>query len=229
LAQSPVFLNSPLGGAYLAAIARTKQQYDSFDRLRLRLQDLPAIEFAYHRNLIQDARITNYYKSDKFNTVSLTEFSLGVADWVNATPYADAYWRVGYRYAQRSGLVDFDPSRRDYVNRTGEERLPGEGEWWEGTAHIVAALNWLGRSKEAATLLTAIQAAQLDESSVAPGAIPAASVPELSTGFVGEDCEHQSVKRPPYSNQPHIGATAWYVLAALQQNPYHLRGPLYAP
>ena len=94
----------------------------------------------------------------------------------------------------------------------------GDGAWWEGTAQVAAALRWLDRDQEAAPILARLRDAQL-QSGAAPGALPAASRCGLTTGF---DQTFRSGKTVPwvYPNWPHIGATAWFIFAALGVNPY---------
>jgi hypothetical protein len=93
----------------------------------------------------------------------------------------------------------------------------GDGAWWEGTAQVAAALGWLKRGTEAGPMLARLRAAQLKDTSAA-GALPAASRCGLTTGF----SRTLNGKTLPwvYTNWPHIGATAWFIFAALGVNPY---------
>jgi len=94
----------------------------------------------------------------------------------------------------------------------------GDGAWWEGTGQVAAALRWLGREREAATVLEQVRHAQRRDTTAA-GAVPAASRCGLTTGF---DMSFRSGKTIPwlYPNWPHIGATAWFIFASLGVNPY---------
>jgi hypothetical protein len=98
----------------------------------------------------------------------------------------------------------------------------GDGAWWEGTAHVAAALRWLKRGNEAAPILARLRAAQLKDTPAA-GALPAASRCGLTTGF----SRTLNGKTVPwvYTNWPHIGATAWFIFAALGANPYFVGDP----
>ncbi len=102
----------------------------------------------------------------------------------------------------------------------------GDGAWWEGTAQMAAALKQLGRAREAAPLLHALQAAQVHRGA-AVGALPAASRCDLTTGFTKT---WTSGKTTPwlYSANAHVGATAWFIFATLDANPYHLPKGTYA-
>jgi hypothetical protein len=94
----------------------------------------------------------------------------------------------------------------------------GDGAWWEGTAQVAAALRWLKREQDATPVLARLRNAQL-KAGAAAGAIPAASRCGLTTGF---DMSFRSGKtvRWLYPSWPHIGATAWFIFAALGVNPY---------
>jgi hypothetical protein len=98
----------------------------------------------------------------------------------------------------------------------------GDGAWWEGTAQVAAALQWLMRDSDAAPMLERLRVAQLKDTP-AVGALPAASRCGLTTGF----SRTRNGKTEPwvYTNWPHIGATAWFILAALGVNPYFVRDP----
>jgi hypothetical protein len=98
----------------------------------------------------------------------------------------------------------------------------GDGAWWEGTAQVAAALRWLKRGNEAAPMLARLRAAQVKDPPAA-GALPAASRCGLTTGF---SRTHNGETVPwVYTDWPHIGATAWFIFAALGANPYFVSDP----
>jgi hypothetical protein len=96
----------------------------------------------------------------------------------------------------------------------------GDGVWWEGTAQLAAALRWLKRDRQAISILARLREAQLRDG-IAVGALPAASRCGLTTGF---DLSFRSGRTIPwlYPDWPHIGATAWFIFAALRINPYYV-------
>ena len=102
--------------------------------------------------------------------------------------------------------------------------LDGDGAWWEGTAQVAAALKWLDRTNEAVTVLAGLREAQVRTPGPAKGAIPAASVCGLTTGFYRDWGPKGKKEVLPwtFTNAPHIGATAWYVLATQGKNPFQL-------
>jgi hypothetical protein len=91
----------------------------------------------------------------------------------------------------------------------------GDGAWFEGTAQVASALKWTGQCEKADPLLARLRQAQV-RALEARGALPAASRDGVTTGF-----EKFGVPWV-YDNQPHIGATAWYLFAELGKNPFYL-------
>ena len=88
------------------------------------------------------------------------------------------------------------------------------GVWFEGTAHLAAALqmrNLSGDSKTAALHLKDIEFGQANAPHTDGNSIDAASKDGLSTGYGFN-----------YYAAPHIGATSWYCLAKQGANPFHL-------
>ncbi len=96
--------------------------------------------------------------------------------------------------------------------------LDGDGAWWEGTAQMATAL---GRSSEADPILHRLRQAQLTTGRAA-GALPAASKCGLTTGFRKTWPSTGEIKPWLFADSPHVGATAWYLFAAQNRNPYYL-------
>jgi hypothetical protein len=99
----------------------------------------------------------------------------------------------------------------------------GNGAWWEGTAQLAVALVSLGRTAQAAPLIDAIQSGQ-HRAGLNAGAIDAASKNGLATGLgkVWRSSSKLAKTDWLYWQDPHIGATAWYIFAMLQKNPYQI-------
>ena len=89
------------------------------------------------------------------------------------------------------------------------------GGWWaEGTAYTALMYRLLGEDDRAAAALEALEGIQLET-----GLFPAATVPNLSTGFGlfnGDPWE--------YGDAPHIAPTSWFVMAVNGFNPYVFHG-----
>lgn len=121
---------------------------------------------------------------------------LGVAD-------APQAWHRAVDYAERElavpGGFDFDDDR--------------DGLWIEGTAQAALTLRALGRTNDAFRILDGLEA------QIAPsGLLFAAGIPRLTTGLaVGPNSIGNDFY---YFRRPHLGATAWAVLAATGWNPF---------
>jgi hypothetical protein len=121
---------------------------------------------------------------------------IGVAD-------APAAWRRSIAYAEghlaATGGFDFNEDR--------------DGLWVEGTAQAALTYRALGRTAQAERLLGTI-ARQVSSS----GLLFATDVTRLSTGIrIGQASTQDDFF---YFRRPHLGATAWGVLAATGWNPF---------
>lgn len=83
--------------------------------------------------------------------------------------------------------------------------------WPEGTAQVALALRSLGRDAEADAIVNQLELIMTTSESVkeTPGAMPAAFPTKVMTGFGWN-----------YYNFPHLGATAWFLLAYNSWNPF---------
>lgn len=86
----------------------------------------------------------------------------------------------------------------------------GYGCWWEGTAHMALAWQAADEPARANALLQSLRAVRLPVPELAGEAIPAACGMDAVTGY-GWDYPAQV---------PHVGATAWYLFAELEHNPF---------
>jgi hypothetical protein len=84
-----------------------------------------------------------------------------------------------------------------------------DGIWWEGTAHTALALRILQQHPAAAALLRALRRAQQCAPRTNGRGIVATCHDGVTTGLDWQ-----------YYNRLHIGATAWYLLAERQHNPF---------
>lgn len=123
--------------------------------------------------------------------------------WPQLLPTPRPEWRKALDYAERAhgvaGGFDFNDDR--------------DGIWWEGTAQAALAYRAAGRKDKSEPLLAAL-AGQFSPG----GLVWAASVPRLTTGLaLGPDSTEADFV---YWRRPHLGATAWAVLAATGWNPF---------
>lgn len=129
--------------------------------------------------------------------------ALDVQLWPLLLRDAPADWRLALAYAEREhgvrGGFDFNADR--------------DGLWLEGTAQAALVYRRLGRMRDADALLTTI-ATQISSA----GYVYATREPRITTGLaVGSDSVSADFY---YYRRPHLGATAWAVLAAKGWNPF---------
>ena len=90
-----------------------------------------------------------------------------------------------------------------------------DGIWFEGTSQMLLAYKMLGsrlpQSIERIEFLTRL----LTDAAKPSGALPASNKDGLTTGFYWSEGEPWL-----YFNRPHVGATAWWVVAASGFNPF---------
>ena len=132
--------------------------------------------------------------------------ALDVQWWAQLLPDAPKEWRRAMRYAERVHAVgagfDFNEDR--------------DGEWLEGTAQAALAYRVAGETGAAATRLAEV-AAQFSPD----GYVFATREAKITTGLaIGPASTSADAY---YYRRPHLGATAWAALAALNRNPFRGR------
>lgn len=129
--------------------------------------------------------------------------ALDVQWWSQLLPGAPASWRRAMRYAERVHAVgagfDFNDDR--------------DGEWLEGTAQAALAYRVAGETDAARRCLAEV-GAQFSTG----GYVFATREPKITTGLaIGPASTSADAY---YYRRPHLGATAWAALAALDRNPF---------
>jgi hypothetical protein len=120
-AESPLRLNRLLTLGEKRSIARAYTEVETFDLIRLetgpRLSAL-ALDLFYRNSNAYGSQITNFFVPTSFNDVKLQEYGVGLGktwreiiglSWVSAT---GRYSRV-----DRQGLIEFQPSAREYIDQ----------------------------------------------------------------------------------------------------------------
>jgi len=129
--------------------------------------------------------------------------------WPLLAPGAPAAWAPALAWVVRHlGLPASDPLGVDF----NDDR---DGIWLEGTAYVALLARCVGQAALGARMMGTLRA------QTAPGGLVwASSVPRLTTGFsTGLTNEADFF----YYRRPHIGATAWAVLADRGANPFAIR------
>lgn len=126
-------------------------------------------------------------------TPLLTPSALDVQLWAQLLPDAPPPWRHALSWVERMNAVK---GGFDFTDAR-------DGLWTEGTGQAALVYRWLGHEAEADKLLVSI-ALQASPS----GYLYAAREARITAVY------------SYYYHQPHLAATAWAVLAALNRNPY---------
>jgi hypothetical protein len=130
--------------------------------------------------------------------------ALDVQMWANLLPDARPEWRRAVRHAEQNyrvaGGFDFNADR--------------DGLWLEGTAQAALVYRTLGERAKANPLFLTISG-QFDAAS---GYVYATREARITTGLALGP--HGSTADFYYFHWPHLGATAWAALAALDWNPF---------
>lgn len=139
-------------------------------------------------------------------TPNRTTSGLDAQLWPQLLRDAPGDWRRAIAYVEREhgvdGGVDFNGDR--------------DGLWVEGTAQAALVYRVVGRAADAERLLATVAGQR------SPGGyLFATREPRVSTGLaIGPDSTTDDFH---YYRQPHLGATAWAILAASGWNPFTLR------
>ena len=130
--------------------------------------------------------------------------ALDVQMWGNLLPDARPQWRRAVRYAEGNyrvaGGFDFNTDR--------------DGLWLEGTAQAALVYRTVGDRTKAGPLFLAISG----QFEVSSGYVYATREARITTGLALGP--HSSTADFFYFHRPHLGATAWAALAALDWNPF---------
>lgn len=119
--------------------------------------------------------------------------ALDVQLWAQLLPDAPQEWRRALSWIERMNAVK---GGFDFTDAR-------DGLWTEGTGQAALVYRWLGRDAEADELFTSIA-----QQASPGGVLYATREPRITTVY------------SYYYRQPHLAATAWAVLAALERNPY---------
>ena len=115
-AESEERLNRTLTDDELRKIVRAKEQFDTINRLRFRYGDWPALDIFYHYRDIDNAQITNFFKPNNFNDVSLNEYGITLQKPFNFSPVLDLFLKGTYKRTEREGIIEFAPEGKEDIN-----------------------------------------------------------------------------------------------------------------
>jgi hypothetical protein len=115
-AASPQRLNGPLDQAELRGIIRTPFRYSIYNRLRLRVPYLGALDASYDHFRAPDSQIGAYTEPNRFNNVAVDSFAVGWKRAFDLYPVFDLLLDLGYRRVQRTGVVEWHPTLTETIN-----------------------------------------------------------------------------------------------------------------
>lgn len=114
-AESPARLNRELTDRERRKIVRVKSQFETRNRLRLRMGGMPVVDLTYARDHIDDAQITNFFIPGSFNDVDTVEYGFGLQAPFKL-PGFDLFVRGDYKMIEREGVVEFLPRTEEEID-----------------------------------------------------------------------------------------------------------------
>jgi hypothetical protein len=115
-ASSRQRLNMPLDEDQLRGIIRTPLRSSFFNRLRLRVPWVGAVDASYNRFRAPESQIEAFTDPNTFTNVAVDEFGAGWKRAFDLYPAFDLLLDFGYRRVQRTGVVEWHKDQREGIN-----------------------------------------------------------------------------------------------------------------
>jgi hypothetical protein len=115
-ASGPQRLKRPLDADELRGIIRTPLRYGLFNRLRLRLRWLGALDFSHELFRAPDSQISAFTEPNVFNDVKVDVLAVGWKRAFDLYPLFDLLLDAGYRRVSRVGVVEWYSDLRENIN-----------------------------------------------------------------------------------------------------------------
>jgi hypothetical protein len=115
-AASPQRLNRALDADELRGIVRTPLRWDFYNRLRLRVPVVGAIDASYRILRAPDSQIVRFTEPNTFGPVEVNEAAVGWRRAFDLSPAFDLLLDAGYRRVTRRGVLEWYPDRREDIN-----------------------------------------------------------------------------------------------------------------
>jgi hypothetical protein len=109
-------LNRPLDREELRGIIRTPIRYSLYNRLRLRIPYLGAVDALYNRFRAPSSQITAFTEPNTFVDVAVDEFGGAWKRAFDLYPLFDLLLDLGYRRVQRRGVIEWYKDQRETLN-----------------------------------------------------------------------------------------------------------------
>ncbi|MFL6275769.1 MAG: hypothetical protein ACJ74G_11340, partial [Blastocatellia bacterium] len=102
----------------LKSIARSKPQYETLDRLRIRYKNLPMFEISYRNRQIERGAITQFQFTDRTNDVRIqSDYGAAVEKPFSLPAGFDFFLRGGYNRIDRTGLIENAQAAHEIINQ----------------------------------------------------------------------------------------------------------------
>ena len=115
-AGGPQRLKRPLDADELRGIIRTPLRYDLYNRLRLRLRWLGALDFSHELFRAPESQISAFTEPNVFNDVKVDVLAVGWKRAFDLYPLFDVLLDLGYRRVSRVGVVEWYSDLRENIN-----------------------------------------------------------------------------------------------------------------
>ena len=115
-AGSPQRLARPLDDAELRGLIRTPMRMSIYNRLRLRVPWLGAIDASHEHFRAPESQIAAFTEPNTFTNVRVDTFAVGWKRTVDLHPVFDLLLDLGYRRVQRTGVVEWYSQLQEGVN-----------------------------------------------------------------------------------------------------------------
>jgi len=109
-------LGRPLDRAELEGLVRAPPRYELYNRARLRVPAVGAIDVGYDLFRAPRSQISYFTEPNNFGDVRVDQASVGFRRAFDLYPLFDLLVDVGYRRIQRTGVVEWFPDQRETVH-----------------------------------------------------------------------------------------------------------------
>jgi len=122
-------LPQPLTAAGLKGLIRTKEPFETLDRIRFRYKSLPSLDVFYtYRQTPHDA-VTSFFNPAVFNSFILNDYGFSAEKPFTISKNFDADIVASFREIRQQGLIEFSPTAteeiRDYETKAAVSHFVG--------------------------------------------------------------------------------------------------------
>jgi hypothetical protein len=110
-------LNRPLTQGESDGLVRLMTPLEGTERLRIRFQSAPIIDFFATERRTGDAQVTNFYQPNRFNDLKLLDVGVAIEKPFAITGNTDGVARFAYHRVNREGLIEFLPAAAERINQ----------------------------------------------------------------------------------------------------------------